>query len=675
MTRRGDSKLTLSFERLFTELRTGPAPQGGEWLARLVDLLRPSQRRPAATAVPNFRELVWFLQRHRSYAVALNAHLGPLLAARMHRIVYADAGVLANESFLGGLYRCLLGKLLPPAVDTGYLRDLITEVFERPRDYAWLCAIPLSEWNALFDAVEFDGEAFASARAQCRHEALEALRLCAVRLAALGTEPTLLQYLPALARHESPFLAQAAEAQAFIAGARANDAGSPDDRHLSVLLDQCVEYVETIRRRSHTAGVGVALVFLLARIEQLIERMHELAGLLVGARAAEAADAGRGERIVGFLLRLVRQENRRNSVRDLFSSVTELTARRITEQASLSGEHYITETRAEFVEMYRAAAGAGFIIAALALLKLLVAQGHLPLLWEGVAFSLVYGLGFVLIHVLHLTIATKQPAMTAATLAAALDGREDRESRLDALAELAAQVCRTQWLSIAGNVSVTMLTAFAIALLAGQFAGWFPADASKAAGLLHDLHPWRSLALLHAAIAGVYLFLSGLISGYYDNLALYHRIPQRIRRIRWLRRLLGAARLEDLSHYVEHNLGALAGNFLFGCMLGFTPIVGELVGLPLDIRHVAFASANFAYGLVGLQFEVGLAGVAICAAGVLLIGLVNLAVSFSLALRVALRSRGITREQTAGLWPRVLRRFLARPRDFFWPPAFDGAAP
>jgi site-specific recombinase len=56
-------------------------------------------------------------------------------------------------------------------------------------------------------------------------------------------------------------------------------------------------------------------------------------------------------------------------------------------------------------------------------------------------------------------------------------------------------------------------------------------------------------------------------------------------------------------------------------------------------------------------------------AGVLLIGLVNLMVSFSLALRVALRSRGITREQTEGMWPCVLRRFLERPRDFFWPPA------
>jgi len=54
---------------------------------------------------------------------------------------------------------------------------------------------------------------------------------------------------------------------------------------------------------------------------------------------------------------------------------------------------------------------------------------------------------------------------------------------------------------------------------------------------------------------------------------------------------------------------------------------------------------------------------------VLLIGLVNLVVSFSLALRVALRSRGIAPEQTEGLWGRVLQRFLARPRDFFWPPA------
>jgi site-specific recombinase len=214
-----------------------------------------------------------------------------------------------------------------------------------------------------------------------------------------------------------------------------------------------------------------------------------------------------------------------------------------------------------------------------------------------------------------------------------------------------------------------MLTAFAIALTAVRFVGWEATDPVKAAHLLHDLHPWRSLALLHAAIAGVYLFLSGLISGYYDNQSLYHRVPERLRRVKSLRRLLGEERLGRLSDYVEHNLGALAGNFLFGCMLGCTPIVGELLGLPLDIRHVAFASANFAYGLNGLDFAVPIAAIVVGFAGVLLIGLVNLVVSFSLALKVALRSRGITREQTRGLWARVLRRFLSRPRDFFWPPA------
>src|SRR5690606_34516664 len=113
-------------------------------------------------------------------------------------------------------------------------------------------------------------------------------------------------------------------------------------------------------------------------------------------------------------------------------------------------------------------------------------------------YSLNYGLGFVLIHVLHLTIATKQPAMTAATLAAALDGRESRESRLNAIADLAAQVSRSQWVSIAGNVVVTMLTAFSISLLAAVLLGWRPTSPEKALHLLEDLHPWRSLALFYA---------------------------------------------------------------------------------------------------------------------------------------------------------------------------------
>ena len=83
-------------------------------------------------------------------------------------------------------------------------------------------------------------------------------------------------------------------------------------------------------------------------------------------------------------------------------------------------------------------------------------------------------------------------------------------------------------------------------------------SAEKAQHLLIDLSPVDSLALLHAALAGVCLFLGGLISGYYDNLAAYERIRERIEHTRWLRRLLGERRLRRFAEYMDNNLGALA---------------------------------------------------------------------------------------------------------------------
>ena len=444
------------------------------------------------------------------------------------------------------------------------------------------------------------------------------------------------------------------------------------DGHLEVLLSQCDQYVGRIRRLSNEAGVDVGLVFQLARIDDSVARLRLLYGMLQPQTDDAAA---RHDRLVAFFQRLVRQENRRNSVGDLLSSTTELIARRVTERASRSGEHYVTETRAGLVAMYRAAAGAGLIIAVMAIVKIFLGKLELPPLWEAMAFSLNYGLGFVLIHVLHLTIATKQPAMTAATLAASIDGVTNRHARIEALVELAAKVSRTQWVSIAGNVSVGFITALAITITLGRFLGAHPIGTDKAAHLIDDLRPLHGPALLYAAIAGVYLFLSGLVSGYYDNLCLYHGVPERLRRTRWLRRLLGRERLRRLSSYVEHNLGALVGNFLFGCMLGSTPFIGKLIGVPLDIRHVAFASANLGYGLGTLDFEVSARTIIGAVAGVLLIGLVNLYVSFQLALRTALRSRGIGPEQTDGLFLATARRFWSRPRDFFWPAAATNTEP
>jgi site-specific recombinase len=312
--------------------------------------------------------------------------------------------------------------------------------------------------------------------------------------------------------------------------------------------------------------------------------------------------------------------------------------------------------------------GAGVIIALLSLFKAGISSWHLPPFWEAVFFSLNYGIGFVIIHLLGFTIATKQPAMTAARIAAAVDAANGRLSSADRVVELITQVARTQFISIWGNVLPAFATATVVAVGLTFLLGEPPVGMEKGEKMLLELNPLLSAALPHAAIAGIFLFLAGVIAGYYDNLSIYHRIPDRIRKVLWLRRRLGVVRLNKLADYLSKHTGALAGNFFFGCMLGSAGFVGLILGLPIDIRHITFAAANMAYGIQSHEFVIGGLEVAVAAAGVFLIGMVNLGVSFSLAFFTALRARGVRRLDSLALAGRIAKRFLMTPGEFFYPP-------
>jgi site-specific recombinase len=190
----------------------------------------------------------------------------------------------------------------------------------------------------------------------------------------------------------------------------------------------------------------------------------------------------------------------------------------------------------------------------------------------------------------------------------------------------------------------------------------------KAQHLLHDIDPFASLALFHGAIAGVCLFIAGLVSGYYDNKALYTRTSQRVARLRWLQRLLGAERLGRFARYMEDNLGGLMGNFYLGIMLGSIGTVGYMLGLPIDVRHVTLSSANLAVAVAGLENQISWQVVITSALGIFGIGAMNLLVSFGLALFVALRSRQVTFTHGIRLLKALLTRFAGSPKDFLIAP-------
>ncbi|MEC5384622.1 site-specific recombinase [Uliginosibacterium sp. H3] len=647
--------------------RAEAADNDAAQLVQLMRHLRPARGEPTEQREGRIRLLIDVLRSRPQLAAGLREYLSSLLAARNHFFVYAESGILGNTGFFTELRQRIGNRLLPPALDPRFLRDLIEEVFEHSDDAEWLASTPRELWAELLHTIGFSTETPTAGQIQIRKEMCESLRVLTVRLAALGLEPDLVRYYPALSEYESPFLAQQREFETVIVSMQGALLGEsdewPDSAHADVLLQQCCDALVRIRKLSHEAGAAVRLSWHLTRAFQIIERMREMLALLMPSPREERVQIA-----FDFFFYLVKAECRRHSVRELVTSVTDLLSLQVTEHASKTGEHYVTRDRSEFYAMFRAAAGAGIIVGFMALIKMLIAMLHLPPLWEALGFSLNYGLGFVLVHLLGFTIATKQPAMTAATLAAALDPRKHGTSRVEEMSELIVQVCRSQFIAIAGNVLLAFLTSLGIAYAWVQIFGVPAASVEKARSMLHDLHPLFSMALPHAAIAGVCLFLSGLVTGYYDNKAIYNRVPDRLRRVRWLRRLLGEVRLERLAVYVEHNLGALAGNFIFGFMLGCMGTLGFLLGLPLDIRHVTFGAANLAYGLQALDFQVFWTEALVCAVGVILIGMTNLAVSFSLAMNVALKSRRVRFSDTKGLLRLLLRRFVRRPRDFFWPP-------
>jgi site-specific recombinase len=686
-------------------------------LAQLVEILRPKRVHDYAMAVDNVRTLTQLLRGNPGHASALRHYLLRILSVRRQTSLYTDVGILSNDGFFTELARRLAYRLLPPALDENYLSDCLDRLLHKRTDYLWIKAVPTEDWLALFDTLAdadmVDAPPVAETdngnnhsggdlldRQKTLDEMLEAVQTLSYRISAIGLEPSLIRIHPDLETFGSPFLMQNVELHTYLQGYTRYLAGDPtpfdDAKQILVMLDQCDTVVTKIRKNALHLGTSIALTYLLVRLTQSIERLRVLLTVLDLTPAIEAPPTAidhinhinhidppsttkietRRAAAVALALELVETHNHKYALHQLFASNINLLARNVTENASRTGEHYIAEDRPMYRAMFRSSAGAGVIIGFMAMLKILASYLRAAPLAEAFLYSLNYSFGFMLIHVLHFTVATKQPAMTASRIAAGLHnkgGKEGRNIDIDSMAELIVKVVRTQFVAVLGNLATAMPTAYLIAWVCFYLTGHHLVSPEKAQHLLHDINPFTSLALFHAMIAGVCLFLAGLISGYYDNHALYMRMAQRVNQLRWLRTLLGEHRQARLALYLEDNLGGLMGNFYFGILLGTLGTVGYMLGLPIDIRHVTFSSANFSTALVGLGHQVSPATVATSIFGILCIGAVNLLVSFGLALLVALRSRQVRFNQSGALMKTLGKRFFSGPQDFFIAPKIDTA--
>lgn len=641
-----------------------------ELLRRLIAALRPedtgddqSNRRYAL--------MLERLEDDEALRAGFRHHVIHFVGSRRLLSFFTDSGILPGTGFFSEWWRILGNRLLPEVPDERRMKDCLHLIFSDRGDWRWLEAVP-AELAHRFWEILAPPETFREMdRRGVQEQMLDALLLLAHRVSGLGLEGELMRASPNLEDDSPRFVALSAEALEFVrcfrAGLDGDDSRFDNGDQLLVIVDQCQDTLNRIRKRALTIGTSLHLSYILTRSEQSLQRITELTCILTaGLRNAPHEVAIRDWAI--FAREVFLAENRRHSLRHYMQQLSGVLAVRVTENAARSGEHYICETRTDYRRMWRSAAGAGVLIGIMALLKIKAAALGAPLFVEAFLFSMIYGLGFVTIFLLGFTVATKQPAMTAQTLAGLLDGlKPNRQADLERIADVAAAVSRSQLAAIGGNVMVALPVAILVSLAAAFLFGGPPVDTAKAAHLMADLDP-LSWAVPHAAIAGFYLFLSGLISGYFDNRAAYANIGPRIARLGWLQRLAGKDRAVRTGDYIENHLGGIMGNFLFGCMLGSTGMIGTLLGLPLDIRHIAFSSANLGYAFGGFEFAMAWQALLWGALGVALIGLTNLGVSFALALRTAMGARRIAFAHWGPLLAALGRRFRQQPRSFLLPP-------
>lgn len=637
-------------------------------LIELVNRIRPSDTQDIEQIQNKFNALIQALLITPNATSVFQGYLLHLINHYKQASLYADSGILSLDGFWNQLGQRLGAHFLPLLVDESELKDLVGKVFYQRSDKDWLDNINDLQWAEFFRLLN-QGMSYEHEKLGIKSEIVKAITVLSYRISGIGLYPEFINAYPELQEYESPFLVQNREVVEFIELYKKQHRHegdlntTPDADQALVMIEQCRDVVFKIRRATKRIGVSLSLTYLLSLLEQCLDRIELLLKLLVKNNQTRYTLCGE------LLTELVYAHYSETSVRDLLKTNSELIALQVTENASKTGEHYVSTDKQSFFGMYKAAAGAGVIIATMSTIKILFARLALAPFLHAFFYSMNYSLGFMLIHVLHFTVATKQPAMTAAALASTVQHQKgSKTAQIAELAGLIINIIRTQFIAILGNISIAIPTAALITYL-WQLTLHDPLlTHAKASTLLHSLNPFTSLAIPHAAIAGICLFLSGLIAGYFDNMAVYRKVGPRLKAHVKLKKIMGVERLNKFANYIERNLGALAGNFLFGIMLGSTGTIGFILGLPLDIRHIAFASANFIQGLMCINDSPDIGLIIVSFFGVLCIGLTNLFVSFTLTIIVALRARQVRFAQWKPLAKLIFTHFSTRPIDFFWPP-------
>lgn len=591
-------------------------------------------------------------------------YLKDLFADKPFNLSLTEANILSENAFFPELKKRTLDKILPPVGNEDSVWYLVDYISVRPeRDLKYFqnnSAEDIDEFFRLLEISDF------IARESVKKELLFAANILAWRAIGVALDAEVLNMVPEYKNYHNPFLALQDEMDLLIAEYREDSAYQLTSKNqhfkqIRIYLTQCLEFVDKAFRNSGKYGITGKINQSLLKIRQQINRISDIIDLLVIDN-----DSDYLEKSKKLVFNILYYKSHKNNISELFNDSTRQMSHLITNHTAETGTHYITSTIKEYMKMFWKASGGGVIVGALCILKMLYGYADGSEFSHAFMYAFNYAMGFIMIYLMGFTLATKQPAMTASTMAKVLSDEKNTSKNYREFAHLISKLFRSQFVAFVGNVLLAFPVALAVIYgLDVLFNQNFAAD--KSTVLLRDLDPFNSKALLHASIAGFFLFISGIISGNVGNNSVYYQIPARIEKNPLIKGILGQKAARGISRYYSKNWAGIVSNFWFGVFLGVTGPIGKFLGLDLDIRHITFAAGNFAIGLYGKEFNVDSYTFWISLITVFLIGFFNFLVSFGLSMALAFRSRKITFGGVREILKEIRRYFFQNPLRFFFP--------
>lgn len=617
------------------------------------DLLLAVRAHDHGVAYAGFAHFVAELEEHPVQARQLGEALRTTLTVCEPARTLTDTGIPVRPTFIGELARRLIAKVVPPVAEPRELEDLLDTCLGDDDAVRWLAGLPPDLVRRFALAAGLTGTEGWPA---LRENAAAAIGVLAARVCADGLSDDARRAIHEDRASQQSFL-RLADVGVEIARQPQGEALAGILAGLNEALAACNTASGRVVERMSEHAVSADLVYRMERLRACLDRIRHLAGLL-----AADPDGRRIARAHAFLAHLCRARLDQGSVRGLLADHTRLLARRVVLHAAATGKGYITGGYTEWRQMLSAALGGGLAMAVALHAKLGLGVVRYPAGLEWVIFGCNYAAAFAWMHLVHWTLATKQPPVTAAVLAQTLRAG-DQAATLD----LVRRLVRSQLVSVAGNLLAvgvfSALSAVGWRLLAGESL----LGTEKIASILAAHDPLGSGVVLFAAETGIVLYLSGLLQGWLANQAQGRNLARSFARTSLLRHVAHGETRERIAVAIARNLPGLGTAIALGFMLAALPVFGTITGLPCDLRHVTISAGSVCMALAADPAQaVGRAGIA-AGIGVLLVGLTNILVGFTCALFTALRADGQSTSSAFPLLAHIARDALRRPLGYLLP--------